>query len=136
MNKLIKLLFAFFPDFRQAQIHKNPWTVSSFVASRHSEIPISHQLPPIHEDFGFLFPLTLQDILDVGDSEFRVEYALECLLRHGHLRAADVSKLLQTLRTLLQWGIISRYSDDLDALVRELPGVHRCNDGTIALAKV
>jgi hypothetical protein len=124
------------PDQKQAQIHKNPWTVASTVASRHNDIPISHQLPPIHDDSGFLFPLTLQDILDAGDSEFRVEYALECLLRHGHLRAADVGKLLQTLRTLLQWGMISRYPDELDALVRELPGVHRCNDGTMALAKV
>lgn len=97
---------------------------------------VSHRLPAISPQTGFLFPLSLEDVAAANDSPFRIQYALECLLRHGHLRAADVTKLLQNLRTLFKWGMIESYSDELDALVRALPAVHRCNDGTTALAKV
>lgn len=122
------------------QVHKQLWVLASpdRSPSRHKDdlLPVSHHLPPLHKDFKFFFPLRLEDITAAGDNEFHIEYSLECLLRHGHLRAADVSKLLQYLRTLLQWEVIGSYSQELDALVKELPAVHRCNDGTIALAKV
>lgn len=95
-----------------------------------------HHLPKLHKDTDFLFPLSLDDLAKDDDSEFRIQYALECLLRHGNLRAADVSELLKKLQELRKWGASGKISQELDDLVKELPAVHRCNDGTLALSKV
>ena len=116
------------------QIHKK-LIVLAREPSRHATT-IPHHLPKVHREHHFLFPLTSEDVQNAGDSEFRIQYALECLLRHGHLRAASISKLLEYLRHLQRWKVCGKYSEELEALVRELPAVYRCNDGTLALSKV
>ena len=118
------------------QIHKTPWVISPAESRHKLSGGVSHHLPRLHKTSKFLFPISLDDVTKSEDSEFRIQYALECLLRHGHLRAADVSELLQKLRDLRKWEVAGKYSEELDALVKELPAVHRCNDGTLALSKV
>lgn len=118
------------------QIHKTPWVMHAAAESRHKDCSVSHRLPRIQEDTKFLFPMSLDEVTQAEDNEFRIQYALECLLRHGNLRSADVPDLLQKLRDLRKWNVAGKLSHELDALVKEMPAAHRCNDGTLALAKV
>lgn len=100
--------------------------------SRHERVcgGVSHRLPPT------LAPLTDADFAAVGDTEHAVAFLLDLLLRHGHLRAADVPTVLGMLRRLCTWGAVRSYEVYLDAAANNLPPFHRGNEGDALLNTV
>ena len=100
--------------------------------SRHEHVcgGVSHRLP------ATLKPLTPKDLSDAGDTEYGVAFLLDLLLRHGHLRAADVPSVLGMLRCLHAWGVVDSYQEYLQTAASQLPAFHRCNDGTAVTLEV
>lgn len=115
------------------KVKRGTYTVSK-TPSRHTAI--SHMLPTEHLHPDILYPLTAQGIRDAGDSVVRILYALECLLRHGNLRVADIQNILQKLLDLSRLGKLQSVSKELENLVDSLCAVHHCNNGDEALRKV
>jgi hypothetical protein len=62
------------------------------------------------------------------------EYALQTLLRHGHLRAHDMPELRALCARLLQAGVFDSELEVLEDTVQKLPPCQRGNDGSLALA--
>lgn len=91
---------------------------------------VSHHLP------STLQPLTSADFAAAGDTVHGVAFLLDLLLRHGHLRAADVPEVLVMLRDLCQWGELDSYSAYLAEAADNLPPFHRCNSGREVLERV
>lgn len=85
-----------------------------------------------------LYPLFAVDRAtdEVQELKSRVQHALEGLLVHGNLRAADLPEFLSKLRMLWQSEAISSVPHVLEQLEAELPSVKNCNDGTAALTQV
>jgi hypothetical protein len=101
----------------------------------HTRIVSSVQSPSLNTPSHRLPTLSsLQEVLsriaeEAGDSSFRVQYALECLLKHGLLREHDVVPLLKKLLQLVRWDECGMPSRELDDMVARHPPVHRCNRG-------
>lgn len=91
---------------------------------------VSHGMP------AALDPLTSNDMEVAGDTEYGVRFALDVLLRHGHLRAVDVPRLLAMLQELRGWGVIAGFQTALEEIADALPPVGSCNDGTATMAQV
>eukprot|EP00892_Ulva_mutabilis_P008489 jgi/Ulvmu1/6011/UM026_0137.1 len=115
----------------QLRVHREILAVTMH-GSQHASVcgGISHRLP--HD----LAPLTPDDLADAGESEYEVSFLLDLLLRHGHLRAADVPAVLGMLRCLYAWGDVKGYSEYLYEAADGLPAFHRGNDGTAVITTV
>jgi hypothetical protein len=125
----LKAASSMLQDFK-VRIHQETRRVSQLTSSL--TIP-SHHLPLPDSSLNGLL---LRAETEAEDDSFQIQYALECLLKHGLLRQSDVEDLLEKLLDLYRWGEGDTPSRELEDLVVYFPPVHRCNRGFEAFQKV
>jgi hypothetical protein len=135
------LMFASENDFRATSGKLRDFKVKmrpeTLLVSQRMEVSsqalMSHCLPSLDSSMRNLLSRAESQ---TGDDGFQIQYALECLLKHGLLRQCDVQELLEMLLDLFILGRIEKPSRCLEGLVVQFPSVDRCNHGSEAFQQV